>query len=411
MPFINLSDISPQPLSQQIETFKIKELASLFTRGEILDAVVGEKLSDQKVILVMKNQHIIADSEVSLREGEKIAVKVDQLQPKVVLRIMSNDQAEAGQLRDLAPLKEYLLLHRSNPEALKEMIIEARDILTPQLWDELSQSLNKEDIKIILKSFQDIVFTKASANEPDFVKDYVSKLGLVLENDLMRLLKEQGDVLQGKPLKNKEAPEKGTSGDAGPIKNAGDNLKGQLMKLSEEIGQIFEQGDIKDSKITQQLTRLNDFTNHAVKSLESQQVVNVLLQETDGRFMLQIPLQFQEGIRMAEVYVEKDRDPGKKDADRRSYRVVFFLDMDAIGSIMVDASIREQNISCVVKCESEPVRDFAIGHLASLEDRLIAQGYQIDFLTCSLEKSIAEERHEYVNSQNLYADNVVNVFA
>ena len=55
MPFINLSNISPQSLSQQIETFKIKELASLFTRGEVLDAVVGEKLSDQKVVLVMKN--------------------------------------------------------------------------------------------------------------------------------------------------------------------------------------------------------------------------------------------------------------------------------------------------------------------------------------------------------------------
>jgi hypothetical protein len=423
MPFINLTDISPQSLGQKIETFMIKELIALFTKGEILDAVVEEKLPEQKVVLALKEQRIIADSEIPLKEGEKIAVKVDQIQPKVVLRILTQEQAESARLKETVSLKEPLLLHRSNPNALKEVIAEAGKVLTPQLQVELSRSGVKTDVEALLKRFEVLVFTKASATEPDFVKNYVAKLGLTLENSLLTLIKEQGKEQVKELIKeqikdpqtrlpvNKNAPEAIPARDAGPIKEATDNIKGQLLKLSYEIDQILAKGDIKDTEVLKQLTRLSDFANRAVKTVEAQQVVNVVLQESDSRFVLQIPIQFQVGMRMAEVYVETERDSGRTDADGRSYRVVFFLDMDAIGSIMVDASIRSKKISCIVKCETEPVRRFAAEHLASLEERLAAQGYEIDYLSCSLEASIADERHQYVSTQNFYTDNAVHIVA
>jgi len=411
MPFINLTDISSPSLNQAIENFKIKELSSLFTKGEVVDALVREKLDGQKVVLVMKNQHIMADSEIPLAEGEKIAVKVDQLQPKVVLRVLSQDQAEAGRLKEMQPIKEYLLLHRSNPEALKAVITESQDVLTPQMLDGLARNLNQEDLKVLVKSFQDIVFTKSSTGEPDFVKDYISKLGLVQENNLMKIVKDQvKEGRTGVPVSKGEA-ETTAPDDAGRVKTAADNLKVQLMRLSDDIERLFEKGAVKDEKVAQQLNRLGDFAGRAVKSLESQQVVNVLMQESDNRFMLQIPFQLQGGIRMAEVYVEKDRDAGRKDPEGRSYRVVFFLDMDAIGSVMVDANIREKRISCTMKCETEPVRAFAAAQLPVLENSLAAQGYQIDFFSCSLEKSIAEEKHQYVSGQNFYAEHAVHVIA
>jgi hypothetical protein len=411
MPFINLTDISSQPLSQAIENFKIRGLASLFTKGEVIDALVGEKLDGQKFVLVMKNQRITADSEIPLAEGEKIAVKVDQIQPKVVLRVLSQDQAEAGRLKEMQPLKEYLLLHRSNPDALKTVITESREVLTPQMWDDLSRNLNKEDLKVLLKSFQEIVFTQSSASEPDFVKEYITKLGLALENNLMKIVKEQvKENRAGMPVSKGET-EAAAPDDAGRAKAAADNLKGQLMRLSDDIERLFEKGAVKDEKVLQQLNRLGDFAGRAVKSLESQQVVNVLLQESDNRFMLQIPFQLQGGIRMAEVYIEKDRDAEKKDPGGRAYRVVFFLDMDAIGSVMVDANIREKRINCTMKCETEPVRAFAAAQLPVLEHSLAAQGYKIDFLSCSLEKSIAEEKHQYISGQNFYAEHAVHVIA
>jgi len=409
MPFINLTDISSPSLNQAIENFKIQELASLFTKGEVVDALVGEKLDGQKVVLVMKNQRITADSEIPLAEGEKIAVKVDQLQPKVVLRVLSREQAEAGRLKEMQSLKEYLMLHRSNPDALKTVIAESRDILTPQTWDDLSLNLNKESLQVLLKSFQEIVFTQSSTGEPDFVKDYISKLGLVLENNLMKIVKDQvKENKAGMPVSKGDA-ETAAPAEAGRVKTAADNLKGQLMKLSDDIERLFGKGVIKDEKVMQQLNRLGDFAGRAVKSLESQQVVNVLLQESDNRFMLQIPFQLQGGIRMAEVYIEKDRDAGRKDPEGRSYRIVFFLDMDAIGSVMVDANIREKRISCTMKCETEPVRAFAAAQLPILENSLAAQGYRIDFFSCSLEKSIAEEKQQYISGQNFYAEHAVHV--
>lgn len=419
MPFINLTDISPQSLKQKIETFMIKELSALFTKGEVLNAVVDEKLPGQKVVLALKEQRIVADSEIPLREGERIAVKVDQLQPKVVLRILTQEQTETGPLKETLPLKEQLLLYRSNPSALKEVIAEANEVLTPQLQDELSQKGIKTDLKMLLRRFEELVFTKANTTEPDFVKDFVAKLGLTLENNLVKLVKEQGQEQGKEPGKeppvrqsaHKGAVAAGPARDAGPIRDAVDSLKGQLLKLSSEIGQILAKGDIKDTEVLKQLNRLGDFANQAVKTVEAQQAVNVVLQESDSGFVLQIPVQLRDGMRMAEVYVEADRDSGRSDANGRSYRVVFFLDMDAIGNIMVDASIRNKRISCTVKCETEPVRRFAAELLASLEEGLAAQGYGIDYLACNLEASIAEERHHYISTQNFYTDNAVHIVA
>jgi len=64
-----------------------------------------------------------------------------------------------------------------------------------------------------------------------------------------------------------------------------------------------------------------------------------------------------------------------------------------------------------MKCETEPVRAFAATQFPALENSLAAQGYQVDFLSCSLEKSIAEEKHQYISGQNFYTENAVHVIA
>ena len=84
---------------------------------KLIQATVLEKLAGNKYTLALKNLQIPATSNIPLNVGEKLIVKVDSLQPQIVLNIEGNKNQNGD-----AKINEKLLQWRANPESLLQVI-------------------------------------------------------------------------------------------------------------------------------------------------------------------------------------------------------------------------------------------------------------------------------------------------
>ncbi|MBU8911021.1 MAG: hypothetical protein KOO65_07110, partial [Desulfobacterales bacterium] len=157
--------------------------------------------------------------------------------------------------------------------------------------------------------------------------------------------------------------------------------------------------------------KLEGFVRSSLKTIDSHQVINYMFQEYEGKYMFQIPLLFPEKFGLAEIFV-KFRDQDSQGKDRQGEKsVLFLLNMDALGDMVVEAKIKTKKIGCVLKCENEIVCDFIRPFLKDLGDKLTALGYEIDYLKCVTEKDNLKIKSEHREFQNLFSLEGVDILA
>jgi hypothetical protein len=303
----------------------------------------------------------MADSGLLFKEGEKIAVKVTQLHPGVILRIVQNEISQNFRFMD------YLRFYRSNPNALFEFLIKGIERFSPENLGELAAHLGKEDIKNIRNVLKTLIFSRESLKNPLFFKDYVGKFGYLMEK-----------------------------------KNASQNLKGLLIRMSGRLQLLMETRNLPAAE------KLAGFVRSSLQTIDSHQVINYLFQEYEAKYMFQVPLLFPENMGLAKIFVKfGDRD-SKGKGRRNEKTVLFLLNMDALGDIIVEAKIKTKKIGCVLKCKDENICDFIRPFLKELGDRLMIMGYEIDYLKCVTEKDNLKIKGEN-EFQNLFAMEGVDI--
>jgi hypothetical protein len=356
--------ITPHKLNHLLQIQKKAEFLPPLSVGEVVEAEVMETFRYGKTLILLKNSRVMADSELLLKKGEKIAVRVTQLHPGVILRIVQNEISQNSRLMD------YLRFYRSNPKALFEFLIKGIDRFSPENLGELAAHLGKEDIKNIRNVLKSLIFSRESLKNPLFLKDYVSKFGYLMEK-----------------------------------KNASQNLKGFLIRMSGRLQSLMETGNLPAAE------KLAGFVRSSLQIIDTHQVINYLFQEYEGKYMFHIPLLFPENMGLAEIFVKfGDRD-SKGKGRRNEKNVLFLLNMDVLGDIIVEAKIKTKKISCVLKCKDENICNFIRLFLEELGEKLMALGYEIDYLTCVAEKDDLKIKAEYREFQNLFAMESVDILA
>ena len=376
---------SPQP-SNQINTLQTAPRVSkpisipALLVGENLNVLVLSSSLEHKTLLQIKNSTLLADSPFPLESGETLTVRVDQLHPTIVLRMIRREDTKISQAN------EFLRLYRSNPGALKEMIASVQEYLSDDKLKVLSKYVSKEDIQNMIKVLEKIIISKNNVTHPLFLKDSMVALGLAGERRLMKSL---------------SAPEILSNEKNNPT------LKGILLKLSSELKPIPL--TIEHIKLdTQMIKQFSQFADHAATVIESLQIVNILAQEGDGLFVLQFPFQFPEGIRMQDLFIESDRGRGEHESGKQC-RIVFFLDMDTLGELAVDAIINDKSIRCTLKCSDQHVLDFMQTLLPDLHKTLSEIDYAIDNVQCVLDINIQSWKNDYLQNHSLFSQNVIDV--
>lgn len=351
--------------------------------GEILHAVVVGHSRDQRTLLQIRDSSLVAESRLFFRAGDTLTVRVERLSPRIVLRLM------AGEGGEISRISESLKRYRSSPNALKEMITAARELLRGELSKPSSNLLSEKEVMILNRLLDQLVITKENISTPLFLRNYIVALGLTEERRLMTapsgraVLKEE-----------RQAP----------------TLKGFLRKLSSRLPAPREAiADVEGGR-QRQVRQLADFTDRARQVIESFQIVNVLAKEQDGLFVLQIPFHFPDGIRMQEIFIETEAEKNRS-RSRKLFRVVLFLDMDSLGTLAVDAAITEGSLRCTFRCPDHQTVGFLQFLLPELAESLSESEYRPVRVDCVLDRELPHWKQDFLHGHRLFTQNTIDVSA
>lgn len=355
--------------------------------GEVLAAEVSEKLPGGRLLLTLKNVTVAADSAVPLTAGAKLMVKVEQVEPRIVLSLIENEALETAIIND------FLTMKRAHPDALMTLISEAGELLNPQNLGALSRALGGKDIHQLLGLLGKMIFSPHNLEDPLFLKDFISRLGLLWESDLKKAVQDpsrEADFLKGR-----------------------DNLKALLMKLSVALQAFPGEKGLPDAGARSMISRLAEFAARSVKSIEMQQVISVLAQENGSRSLLQIPLLVAGGGSGGDIFIESDGEKAGQNGSPARYAVVIFLAMDALGDMMIEARLQGKKLGCVIKCNKQETGDFISLAAGELEKKLLALGYEIDRLSFQTVAgdTVRQMKDDYLKEKNVYGREGVDFFA
>jgi hypothetical protein len=349
--------------------------------GETLPVLISEKLGSSRFMLTMKDRSFLADSDLPFTKGEKIMVKVEQMDPQIILRIL-NREGDSSLI-----INEYSRNYSANPEAMRDMFRMGKDILNQESLMGLLPEKAKESIRNILKIMDALVFSPMTLKNSLFVKDYISNLGLLLEYKLMKNIQEKGGTANLNPE---------------------EGLKGLLLKLSEELRTQRMDGNIGIEDL-QKIVQLTKYAETSIKTIENQQMINISYREGSGNYVLQIPILYPDGIRTGELFIETEKD-GDGNTAGKKYHLVMFLNMDALGDIMIDASLAGNVFGCLFKFDDPEAQQFFSTFLNDLKKSISILGYKCGFLNCMTSETINETREEY--HRELFSDRcAINVLA
>jgi len=365
--------------------FRDPAISPLLSLGEELSIAIVQRNSDRQYLVALKDRMILADSATSLRVGDKLRVRVDQQHPQLVLRVISDNVAA----RDI--LTENLRFFRSNPEELLGSLARTEGLLMQALVHPRLPLLLQDDIRNVLKLLQALRYSGKTLNHGNYLRDYPTDLGLLMESHLKKILLAKGE--QG--LGNGRVPE---------------GLKELLLQLPGKMGSLVMDASLPEElRIT--LHEALSAAEKTVKTIENQQIVNVMLQEAEHACLLQIPLLFPGGMKLVDILIREDDRADPASQGHRSFAVELFLDLDMLGHLLVELHLKDRQIGCVCKCEEKPVQEFIASCLPELQEKLFTVGYRVERLTCVLEKDLQRQRAAHQGDCQLYSAESVNLFA
>jgi len=385
MPVASIPLNSPVQDSKKIEITRPRFFTNNMSLGEILPAEIIEKTAGGKYIISVRNTHLPASSGIPLKPGEKILLRVESLNPQIIFHAVTNENSSSA-----VQFHEILRQWQSNPESILRIfnnVAQLAEMMRTGSWPLL---LGPHDGASFLQLFDSIIFSSRTKHNPLFLKDFVGKSGLLLESTLQQLAAKSAAGMREK--------------------TPADNLKSLLLKLAASLEPELRNKSGYTPENAAKLLNIHTLVQESLKMIETNQLLNAAVQDSDGGLVLQVPVAVAEGFRLADIFITtgKDNQEGKKRSS--SFTVFIFLDLDILGEIAVHAGMREEGFHCVIKCARPGVRDLVNGQMERLKNSLEAVGYRVDHLNCLLEEGLRRQRNEFMASQYFPHLDLLNFF-
>jgi hypothetical protein len=358
--------------------------SSLLSVGEELSASVVQRHSVRQYIVALKDRVILADSATSLKVGDTLRLRVEQQYPQLVLRVLAENTAQ----------KEILLEHvrffRANPEGLLGNLSMTETLLTQAIVHPRLTPLLRHEIETILKLIQALRYPGTAMDGCDYLRAYPTNIGLLMETHVKRALGAM--------------EERGMTND-----RASGGLKELLLHLTGNICSLLTDDTLPEGlRLTLEQTRSS--AEKMVETIENQQIINAMLQETEHTYLLQIPLLVPGGMKLSGILIREDDRSDRASRGFRSFAVSLFFDLDMLGHVLIELRITNKQIGCVCKSEETAVLGLISSRLPELQEKLFAGGYRVERLSCVLEKDLSMHRLILQSDCNLYSAESINLF-
>jgi len=365
--------------------FRDPTISSLLSVGEELNVSIVQRHSARQFLVALKDRMILADSATPLRVGDELRVRVDQQCPQLVLRVLS----ENGAARDI--LTENLRFFRANPEGLLGNLQRTEVLLAQAIAHPRLPAVLQSEIRTILKLIQTLRYSETAIDNRNYLSDYPIDLGLLMESHLKKVLFAKG-------------------GQTGRNDRVSGGLKELLLQLTGKLSTLATD-DTLPAELRLTLQQVQSSAEKTAKAIENQQVINVMLQEMEHTYMLQIPLQFPGGIKLGDILIREDDRTDRTSGGSRSFAVELFFDLDMLGHVLIELHLKDKQISCICKCEEAAVREFISSCLPELQEELFTLGYRVERLACVVEKDLEKQRLTLQGNYQLYSAESINLFA
>jgi hypothetical protein len=340
--------------------------------GQTVEARVMERLGDGRFMIRVGDSHLTAEAESALRPGQTMALRVDSLSPRVLLSVVSPPEERIT--------AEYLRVFRSNPGALTQSLGELEEIFSGPRASDLTRLVGRDNLKAILDGLGSAALGREQLEKGFSLRNAIQSMGLMLESELKAAL--------GKP-------------GADPSSSAA-NLKTFLMQTLDEIQVKLDAAGL-DPADRKALRELIPVMERAVRSIESQQVLNVHFQETEGKVLVQVPVLLPGLMGKANIFIHSEEGQAGGKERKDVFRVVFALEMDALGDVIAQAMFQGKSLSCHIRCGDETMAAFIAGLLPALEDQLVGAGYRVTELAARVEPNVRGAMEDCLREE-IYGD-------
>ncbi len=157
------------------------------------------------------------------------------------------------------------------------------------------------------------------------------------------------------------------------------DLKGQLMDLATRL----EEATQKTGAPLRQLQEVLQAVHRSVQSIEFHQLSNQFAKQEQIPQLLPLPQSLFEGGSQLKIYVRRDweGDSQNSNPENKTFNMVFFLDMTALGPLRVDTSVRPEALSVSIETENPGVKTFLENHLLGLNTRMQELGFAVRIST------------------------------
>lgn len=354
---------------------------SQFKAGETITVSVIEKIAADRYLMSAKNATFRATGSVLLNAGDQIRVRVQSVQPQIVFNVL-----DAAPQQMAAKINGQLLQWRVNPDSFVQLLARLSEFSSLLKTTGLP-GFPPQEADALLAIFGGLIFSSRTKNNSMFVKDFLSRCGLLPESD--------SAAAAGSAIRPSEDLPK-------------DNLKALLLKLEAAL-QEARQGK-QGRQETARLAALSSFVTGALGSIEGRQAASIAYQQNESGLYLQVPLALGQVLRQADIFIFPD-DKNDLGENKFSFcRVVIFIDMDILGHIAVDVSLKAGRMNCLIQCETEKSVQL-IGETAQkLKDALCAIGYAVDRFDCFKATGLSRKKMEYIDEILIGSSGIVNNF-
>ncbi|NPV05726.1 MAG: hypothetical protein HPY67_13430 [Syntrophaceae bacterium] len=347
--------------------------------GQTVEVRVLERLADGRLLIRAGETHLTAEAAPALRPGQTLTARVESLLPRVVLSVVPSAEERL--------IAEQLRAFRSNPAALTQSLAELAAVLGGRTGGAAPQA-GPDFLAAILDALRAVLPGRERIGEGFSLTDFARTLGLLTESDLRRILEKPGDRQTSLPA----------------------NLKTSLMRGLRELQAVPGTGEPAPVE-TGTARPLIPALEKALRAIEGRQLLDVHLQQGEGKLLFQVPLLMAGHVGNASILIERDGQRALPGGRGGAFRVLFALEMDALGDVMAQAHFSANTVTCSVHCAGADAASFVAGLLPALNDQLVRAGYRVAGLEVLVDRRVRETMQDRLREAICGDGAVLSVFA
>jgi len=323
-------------------------LSSKVSLGEVVKAAVVANLENNRAVILLKGEKVLAYTPLKLSEGDEILLKIIRVNPYPIMELLSEVQPS---------------VNASIQDSLKKMFNEfsfAKTLDEIRQMMEMGSGLQKEPFSILGKTLELMTLQKNEISDFNKLADFIRDSGLFYESKLKKMI--FGVCNEEEILKD---------------------IKYLLLKSLELLKS-------KDGKNISSDTALFGKIQELLDRIEKNQIYNAI---STRRYFFHFPFFFTGGIRDIRIDVFLPEKKVVRKDEKKKINIIINLDFMKMGEIRVDTHLDSKKISCFIQVGNEEVARVVKGSLGVLAKMIESMDFKIESLICTLfRKKISEEK-------------------